>query len=128
MNDVIDSGRMSGKITFDGTDVYEPTLDVVQLRARVGMVFQKPNPFPKTIYENVAYGPRIHGIARNNAELDEIVHRSLTRAGLNKKDHERPHPPGTGLPGGPAHRRGHARSTPVTERRATSRGRGQQEV
>ncbi|HEY9566525.1 MAG TPA: phosphate ABC transporter ATP-binding protein PstB [Thalassobaculum sp.] len=100
MNDVIDSCRVSGKITLDGTDVYEPTLDVVQLRARVGMVFQKPNPFPKTIYENVAYGPRIHGIARNKAELDEIVHRSLTRAGLIKEVHDRLDQPGTGLSGG----------------------------
>src|SRR3546814_2551712 len=104
MNDVIDSCRVSGKITLDGTDVYEPTLDVVQLRARVGMVFQKPNPFPKTIYENVAYGPRIHGIARNKAELDEIVHRSLTRAGLIKEVHDRLDQPGTGLSGGPQQR------------------------
>ena len=100
MNDVIDSCRVSGSITLDVTDVYDPSLDVVQLRARVGMVFQKPNPFPKSIYENVAYGPRIHGIARGKSELDEIVHRSLTRAGLMKEVSDRLDQPGTGLSGG----------------------------
>ena len=73
MNDTIPIARVTGKIEIDGQDIYDPSLDVVQLRARVGMVFQKPNPFPKSIYENVAYGPRIHGLARNKAELDEIV-------------------------------------------------------
>jgi len=100
MNDVIDICRVTGSITLDGTDVYDTSLDVVQLRARVGMVFQKPNPFPKTIYDNVAYGPRIHGIARNKSELDEIVHRSLERAGLIKEVHDRLDQPGTGLSGG----------------------------
>ncbi len=100
MNDVIDICRVTGSITLDGTDVYDPSLDVVQLRARVGMVFQKPNPFPKSIYDNVAYGPRIHGIGRNKSELDEIVHRSLERAGLIKEVHDRLDQPGTGLSGG----------------------------
>ena len=74
MNDTIDGCRVTGKITLDNDDIYRPSLDVVELRARVGMVFQKPNPFPKSIYENVSYGPRIHGLAKNQAQLDEIVH------------------------------------------------------
>ena len=82
MNDTIASCRVTGKIAIDGQDIYDPQLDVVQLRARVGMVFQKPNPFPKSIYENVAYGPRIHGLASGKAELDEIVEDSLRKAGL----------------------------------------------
>jgi phosphate transport system ATP-binding protein len=100
MNDVIDICRVTGSITLDGSDVYDPSLDVVQLRARVGMVFQKPNPFPKSIYDNVAYGPRIHGIARSKSELDAIVHHSLERAGLIKEVHDRLDQPGTGLSGG----------------------------
>jgi phosphate transport system ATP-binding protein len=100
MNDTIPSARVSGRITIDGEDIYDPALDVVQLRARVGMVFQKPNPFPKSIYENVAYGPRIHGLARNKAELDEIVARSLEKAGLFKEVKDRLSDPGTGLSGG----------------------------
>ena len=82
MNDTIDSCRVTGKITLDGEDIYDPDIDVVELRARVGMVFQKPNPFPKSIFENVAYGPRIHGLAKSKADLDQIVEHSLQRAGL----------------------------------------------
>ena len=82
MNDDIPGCRVTGSITLDGADILSEALDVVQLRARVGMVFQKPNPFPKSIYDNVAYGPRIHGLARTRAEFDEIVERSLLRAGL----------------------------------------------
>src|SRR5690606_15395851 len=80
MNDTIASARVTGEIKLDGQDIH--TMDVVQLRARVGMVFQKPNPFPKSIYENIAYGPRIHGLASNRGDLDEIVEKSLRRAGL----------------------------------------------
>ena len=100
MNDTIDSCRVSGEITLDGEDIYDPAVDPVQLRARVGMVFQKPNPFPKSIYDNIAYGPRIHGLARSNAELDEIVETSLKRAGLFKEVKDRLQAPGTGLSGG----------------------------
>ncbi|MGO6907336.1 phosphate ABC transporter ATP-binding protein, partial [Rhizobium ruizarguesonis] len=82
MNDTIDGCRVTGKITLDTDDIYDPDIDVVELRARVGMVFQKPNPFPKTIYENVSYGPRIHGLAKSKADLDQIVETSLQRAGL----------------------------------------------
>jgi F0F1-type ATP synthase membrane subunit c/vacuolar-type H+-ATPase subunit K len=77
MNDTIDICRVSGDILLDGEDIYDPRIDPVQLRARVGMVFQKPNPFPKSIYDNVAYGPHIHGLAKNKAELDEIVHKEV---------------------------------------------------
>ena len=77
MNDTIDVCRVRGDIRIDGENIYDPKIDPVQLRAKVGMVFQKPNPFPKSIYDNVAYGPRIHCLARNKAELDEIVERSL---------------------------------------------------
>nr|WP_236884281.1 phosphate ABC transporter ATP-binding protein PstB [Devosia sp. A16] len=100
MNDTIDGCRVVGKITLDQDDIYDPAIDVVELRARVGMVFQKPNPFPKSIYENVAYGPKIHGIARNKADLDEIVHSSLRRAGLWNEVKDRLNEPGTGLSGG----------------------------
>ena len=82
MNDTIPIARVEGDITLDGENIYSSSMDVVQLRARVGMVFQKPNPFPKSIYDNVAYGPRIHGLAPNKAELDQIVENSLVRAGL----------------------------------------------
>src|ERR687896_2136226 len=82
MNDTIPTARFAGRIEIDSEDIYDPKLDVVQLRARVGMVFQKANPFPKSIFDNVAYGPRIHGLARNKAELEEIVVQSLRRAGL----------------------------------------------
>ena len=100
MNDSIDSARVTGKITLDGQDIYSKELDPVALRARVGMVFQKPNPFPKSIYDNVAYGPRIHGLAADRAELDEIVYTSLERAGLWKEVKDRLEEPGTGLSGG----------------------------
>ena len=100
MNDTIPSCRVSGDIVIDGEDIYDPKLDVVQLRARVGMVFQKPNPFPKAIYENVAYGPRIHGMAKNKAELDVIVEQSLKKAGLWEEVKDRLAQPGTGLSGG----------------------------
>jgi phosphate transport system ATP-binding protein len=100
MNDSIESARVTGHITLDGQDIYGKDLDPVALRARVGMVFQKPNPFPKSIYDNVAYGPRIHGLAADRAELDEIVHTSLERAGLLKEVRDRLDEPGTGLSGG----------------------------
>ncbi|MEM7432374.1 MAG: phosphate ABC transporter ATP-binding protein PstB [Pseudomonadota bacterium] len=100
MNDTIDIARVSGSIRLDGQDIYSKAMDPVLLRARVGMVFQKPNPFPKSIYDNVAYGPRIHGLAADRAELDHIVHRSLDRAGLLKEVKDRMEEPGTGLSGG----------------------------
>ena len=100
MNDTIEGCRVAGKITLDKEDIYDPALDVVELRARVGMVFQKPNPFPKSIYENVAYGPRIHGLARSKGELDDIVISSLRRAGLLEEVKDRLLEPGTGLSGG----------------------------
>jgi len=100
MNDTIESARVTGRIELDGQDVYSKELDPVALRARVGMVFQKPNPFPKSIYDNVAYGPRIHGLAADRAELDDIVHMSLERAGLLKEVKDRLDEPGTGLSGG----------------------------
>jgi len=100
MNDTIPIARVTGKIIIDNEDIYDPGLDVVQLRARVGMVFQKPNPFPKSIYENVAYGPRIHGLSHSKADLDEIVHSSLEKAGLLKEVKDRLNDPGTGLSGG----------------------------
>lgn len=100
MNDIIDICRVSGQITLDGDDIYAPELDVVELRARVGMVFQKPNPFPKSIYENIAYGPRIHGLTSSKDELDELVESSLERAGLLKEVKDRINEPGTGLSGG----------------------------
>lgn len=100
MNDTIDVCRVTGDIQIDGEDIYDPKVDPVQLRAKVGMVFQKPNPFPKSIYDNVAYGPRIHGLARNKTELDEIVEKSLRRAALWEEAKDRLSEPGTGLSGG----------------------------
>jgi phosphate transport system ATP-binding protein len=100
MNDTIPGARVEGSIKLDGKDIHERKQDVVQLRARVGMVFQKPNPFPKSIYENVAYGPRIHGLAGDRVELDEIVHSSLQRAGLWEEVKDRLAHPGTSLSGG----------------------------
>ena len=100
MNDTIDIARITGLIELDGEDIYDRQLDPVQLRARVGMVFQKPNPFPKSIYDNVAYGPRIHGIAATRGELDEIVETSLRRAALWEEVKDRLQSPGTGLSGG----------------------------
>ncbi|MGE0179984.1 MAG: phosphate ABC transporter ATP-binding protein PstB [Sphingomonas sp.] len=100
MNDTIPSARVEGNISLDGEDIYGADMDVVQLRARVGMVFQKPNPFPKSIFENVAYGSRIHGLAANKAELDTIVERSLKRAGLWEEVKDRLTESGTALSGG----------------------------
>jgi phosphate transport system ATP-binding protein len=100
MNDTIASARVEGTIELDGEDIYRSRMDVVQLRARVGMVFQKPNPFPKTIFENVAYGPRIHGLADGKAELEAIVEKSLRRAGLWEEVKDRLSDSGTALSGG----------------------------
>jgi phosphate transport system ATP-binding protein len=100
MNDVIDICRVQGDIRLDGEDVYAPKVDPVQLRARVGMVFQKPNPFPKSIFENVAYGPRIHGTCNSKSDFEEVVENSLTRAGLWEEVKDRLDQPGTGLSGG----------------------------
>ena len=100
MNDVIDICRVEGDIRLDGEDIYAPQVDPVQLRARVGMVFQKPNPFPKSIYENVAYAPRLHGLCANKTELDEVVETSLVKAGLWEEVKDRLDQPGTGLSGG----------------------------
>ncbi len=100
MNDTIESCRVEGEILLDGENIYDKAIDVVALRARVGMVFQKPNPFPKSIYDNIAYGPRIHGLAANRTELDEVVERSLKRAGLWEEVKDRLDAPGTGLSGG----------------------------
>jgi phosphate transport system ATP-binding protein len=100
MNDTIDTCKVTGDITLDGEDIYDKRVDPVQLRAKVGMVFQKPNPFPKSIYDNVSYGPRIHGLAANKAELDEIVEKSLRRAALWGEVKDRLQAPGTGLSGG----------------------------
>ncbi|MBK8768435.1 MAG: ATP-binding cassette domain-containing protein, partial [Burkholderiaceae bacterium] len=92
--------RVTGNITIDGRDIYDRDIDVVQLRAKVGMVFQKPNPFPKSIFENVAYGPRIHGMSQNKTDLEEIVVSSLKKAGLFEEVKDRLNAPGTGLSGG----------------------------
>ena len=100
MNDTIPGARVTGSIKLDGRDIYDERQDAAQLRARIGMVFQKPNPFPKSIYDNVAYGPRIHGLARSRAQLDDIVCTSLTRAGLWDEVKDRLSSPGTGLSGG----------------------------
>ena len=100
LNDTIDSCRVTGEFSLEGEDIYSGDMDVVLLRARVGMVFQKPNPFPKSIYENVAYGPKIHGITTSKRELDELVDLSLDRAGLLDEVKDRIHSPGTSLSGG----------------------------
>ena len=100
MNDVIENCRVVGTVTLDGDDVYARDVDVVQLRARVGMVFQKPNPFPKSIYDNVSYGPRIHGMVTTRDEIDDIVRTSLDKAGLLKEVEDRLEEPGTSLSGG----------------------------
>jgi phosphate transport system ATP-binding protein len=100
MNDTIASCRVTGKIEIDGRDIYDRSLDVVQLRARIGMVFQKPNPFPKSIYENVAYGPKIHGLSKSKADLEEIVVTSLKKAGLFEEVKDRLDHSGTSLSGG----------------------------
>jgi phosphate transport system ATP-binding protein len=100
MNDTIDTCRVTGDIRIDDEDIYDRKVDPVQLRARVGMVFQKPNPFPKSIHDNVAYGPKIHGLARNKAEMDDIVEDALKRAALWSEVNDRLDAPGTGLSGG----------------------------
>ncbi len=100
MNDTIASARVEGQIELEGEDIYRSKMDVVQLRARVGMVFQKPNPFPKTIYENIAYGPRIHGLAETRSDLDAVVEKSLRRAGLWDEVKDRLNDSGTALSGG----------------------------
>ncbi|WP_412058909.1 phosphate ABC transporter ATP-binding protein PstB [Bartonella sp. DGB2] len=114
MNDTIDGARVSGDITLDDEDIYDPSLDVVELRARVGMVFQKPNPFPKSIFDNVAYGPRIHGLAKTKVELQDLVEQSLTRAGLFEEVKDRLHEAGTGLSGGQQQRLCIARAIAVS--------------
>jgi phosphate transport system ATP-binding protein len=114
MNDTIDICRVDGRIELDGKDIYDPSVDVVPLRARVGMVFQKPNPFPKSIYDNVAYGPRIHGLCDSKAELDEVVEQSLTKAGLWEEVKDRLDQPGTGLSGGQQQRLCIARAIAVS--------------
>nr|WP_308430908.1 phosphate ABC transporter ATP-binding protein PstB [Kordiimonas sediminis] len=100
MNDLIPTCKVEGTITLDGQDIYDKSVDVEVLRRRIGMVFQKANPFPKSIYENVAYGPRIHGLAKTKADLDAIVEKSLRRAGLWDEVHDRLDSQGTGLSGG----------------------------
>ena len=100
MNDTIPSCRVEGSITLEGENINDPRVDPVQLRARIGMVFQKPNPFPKSIYDNVAYGPKIHGLTRNKAELDEVVEKCLRKAALWGEVKDRLNAPGTGLSGG----------------------------
>jgi phosphate transport system ATP-binding protein len=114
MNDTIASSRVEGEIRLDGEDIYAGHLDPVQLRARVGMVFQKPNPFPKSIFENVAYGPRIHGLAPKRTELEEIVEKSLRRAGLWDEVKDRLTDPGTALSGGQQQRLCIARAIAVS--------------
>jgi phosphate transport system ATP-binding protein len=114
MNDLIEGARVTGEIVLDGSDIYDRDLDVVHLRARVGMVFQKPNPFPKSIYDNVAYGPRIHGLAKSGPDLDEIVISSLERAGLYAEVKDRLNEPGTGLSGGQQQRLCIARAIAVS--------------
>jgi phosphate transport system ATP-binding protein len=114
MNDLIEGARVEGRIALDGQDIYDPKLDVVQLRARIGMVFQKPNPFPKSIFDNVAYGPRIHGLAQTSADLEEVVVTSLQRAGLYEEVKDRLSEPGTGLSGGQQQRLCIARAIAVS--------------
>ncbi len=114
MNDTIASARTEGMIKLDGEDIYAGGMDVVQLRARVGMVFQKPNPFPKSIYENVAYGPRIHGLAAAKSDMDAIVHKSLQRAGLWDEVKDRLSEAGTALSGGQQQRLCIARAIAVS--------------
>jgi phosphate transport system ATP-binding protein len=114
MNDTIDICRVEGSLNLEGQDIYDPKLDVVPLRARVGMVFQKPNPFPKSIYDNVAYGPRIHGLVSRKSELDEIVETSLRKASIWEEVKDRLHSPGTGLSGGQQQRLCIARTIAVS--------------
>jgi len=114
MNDTVPSARVTGTITLDGNNIYDPSVDVVLLRAQVGMVFQKPNPFPKSIFENVAYGPRLHGLASGRGQLEEIVESSLRRAGLWNEVKDRLDAPGTGLSGGQQQRLCIARAIAVS--------------
>jgi phosphate transport system ATP-binding protein len=114
MNDTIEGCRVSGEIMLDGVEIYDKNIDVVPLRAQVGMVFQKPNPFPKSIYENIAYGPKIHGLAQNKSELDHIVETSLKKAGLWDEVHDILAHPGTGLSGGQQQRLCIARTIAVS--------------
>jgi phosphate transport system ATP-binding protein len=114
MNDTIDSCRVTGKVMLDNQDLYDSNLDVVLLRAQVGMVFQKPNPFPKSIFDNVAYGPKLHGLARNKYDLEEIVENSLHKAGLWAEVKDRLNQPGTGLSGGQQQRLCIARTIAVS--------------
>jgi len=114
MNDTIDSCKVEGELYLDNKNIYNKKTDVVTLRAKVGMVFQKPNPFPKSIYENVAYGPKIHGMAKNKIELDEIVVNSLERAGLFEEVKDRLDSPGTSLSGGQQQRLCIARTIAVS--------------
>ena len=114
MNDTIASCKVEGRIELDGDDIYDPRMDVVQLRARVGMVFQKPNPFPKSIYENVAYGPRIHGLTKSKGEMDALVEKYLTRAGLWNEVKDRLNESGTALSGGQQQRLCIARAIAVS--------------
>jgi len=114
MNDTIPGCRVAGSIQLDGADIYDKKQDVVPLRAQVGMVFQKPNPFPKSVYENVAYGPRIHGLTNSKAELDELVETSLRRAVLWEEVKDRLDQPGTGLSGGQQQRLCIARTIAVS--------------
>jgi phosphate transport system ATP-binding protein len=100
MNDVVDGCRVEGTILLDGEDIYAPKVDVVSLRSRIGMVFQKPNPFPKSVFDNIAYGPKIHGLAEHRTDLEELVVNSLTKAGLFEEVKDRLHDPATGLSGG----------------------------
>lgn len=114
MNDTIDGCRVTGRVMMDGQDIYDPQLDVVLLRAQVGMVFQKPNPFPKSIFDNVAYGPKLHGLAKNKYDLEEIVETSLRKAGLWDEVKDRLNEPGTGLSGGQQQRLCIARTIAVS--------------
>lgn len=114
MNDTIEICKVSGQLLLEGEDIYNSKLDVVPLRARVGMVFQKPNPFPKSIYDNVAYGPRIHGLASRRADMDEMVETSLRKAGLWEEVKDRLHQPGTSLSGGQQQRLCIARTIAVS--------------
>lgn len=114
MNDTIDSCRVTGLIELDGQNMYDPRLDVVQLRAQVGMVFQKPNPFPKSIYDNIAYGPKLHGLASKKSDLDDIVESSLRKAGLWNEVKDRLAQPGAGLSGGQQQRLCIARTIAVS--------------
>lgn len=114
MNDTVTTCRVSGDIQLDGTNIYDPSVDVVPLRAKVGMVFQKPNPFPKSIYDNIAYGPKIHGLTSSKNELDEVIETSLIKAGLWDEVKDRLQEPGTGLSGGQQQRLCIARAIAVS--------------